>query len=203
MLEIILAKLNPSESKWIKKQLGKDPFRREEILSELLGVTNIGGIGANRQWDGEGPYNSKSGKVFDLLEYKTSQAKTYNGTLKFHDYPEAKTFDWIDDNVLLLYATFVDGEIECIIGIAPIVDNVVQPWVFNLQNQVGCGVSSPYLTRREWEDSAVCLEYFSGEFKDASLYSTRLQELIMNLHNSDEPTLDEVMNTSPALAKGL
>ena len=181
MLETILAKLNADESRWIKSELGKIPARREQIVSELLGVTNIDNKGSNRQWDGEGPYNSKSGKVFDLLEYKTSQAQKYDGTLKFHDYPESKTFDWIDDNVLLLYAIFVDGEIECVIGIAPVIDGVVQPWVYQLQNQVGLGAKSPKISRADWEDSAVSLEYFNGSFKDPTKYRKPLRELIIRL----------------------
>ena len=42
MLESILAKLNPDESVWIKRELSKDPYRREEMVSLLLNVGNTG-----------------------------------------------------------------------------------------------------------------------------------------------------------------
>ena len=183
MLESILAKLNPDQQSWIKRELSKDPYRREDMVSSLLGVKNTG---FGHKWDGEGIFNSTCGKAFDYLEYKTSQAKKYNGLLKFHDYPESKTLDWIEDNVLLLYAIFVDGEIECVIGIAPIIDGFVQPWVHALGNQVGMGVKSPTLSRSQWEDSAVCLEYFNGEFKNPKLYTKQLRQVIMNLYENNK-----------------
>ena len=183
MLESILARLNPDQQTWIKKELADNPYRREEMVSSLLGVKNTG---FGHKWDAEGVFNSTCGKAFDYLEYKTSQARKYNGLLKFHDYPESKTFDWIDDNVLLLYAIFVDGEIESVIGIAPIIDGAVQPWVYQLQNQVGLGVKSPTITREDWEDSAVCLEHFNGEFKDPKKYTKPLRKVIMRLHEENK-----------------
>jgi hypothetical protein len=153
MLESILAKLNPDQQSWIKRELSKDPYRREDMVSSLLGVKNTG---FGHKWDGEGIFNSTCGKAFDYLEYKTSQAKKYNGLLKFHDYPESKTLDWIDDNV------------------------------HALGNQVGMGIKSPTLSRSQWEDSAVCLEYFNGEFKNPKLYTKQLRQVIMNLHENNK-----------------
>jgi len=185
MLESILAKLNPDESVWIKRELSKDPYRREEMVSLLL---NVGNTGFGHKWDGQGPFESTCGKVFDYLEYKTSQAKKYNGLLKFHDYPKSKTLDWIEDNVMLMYATFSNGEIECVIGIAPIIDGVMQQWVMQLANQVAHGVPSPTIARTDWEDAAVCLEHFTGEFKNPKAYTKGMRELIMKLHENNTPT---------------
>ena len=64
----------------------------------------------------------------------------------------------------------------------------MQPWVMQLANQVALGVSSPTISRPEWEESAVCLEHFTGEFKSPKTYTKGMRKLIMRLYENNTPT---------------
>ena len=172
ILDILSSK--PELYSHYKTVLCKDPFFREEEVSRILGTKNLS---FGLAWDAEGPY-----KGYDHLEYKTSQPPKgkFNGTLKFHDYPADKTKRWIDEKVLLVYALFVNGEIDALIEIAPEIDGKLQNWVKVLQRKVEEGEKSPTISRKDWEDSVVCIRGYAGEFKNPEKYNGPMRKLIVN-----------------------